>query len=210
MATIYDYKLNIPFATNKPSVDQPNMLTNTNSIASIIGTDHLTFGTATGSQIDGYHNIIHFNTQLNDPNAIPGTGQLYTRTIAGDQVLLYRSGNGVITQLTNASGMPPNTPTILQGTFVLTSSFTNISALPANVYGYIIFYHNGGPSATQMSSFITTASTCLASSSRIVDNGTSDQDPVELNNNSGNLFLQGKKDDFSGTNWPWVIQYWSF
>jgi hypothetical protein len=127
MATNYDYNLNIPFATNKPSVDQPDMQINTNSIASIIGTDHLTFGTATGSQIDGYHNIIHFNTQLNDPNAIPGTGQLYTRTISGDQELFYESGNGIKSQLTSPSGTSPGFIgyTFLPGGIIMQWGFIN-------------------------------------------------------------------------------------
>lgn len=102
MATNYTYTSDIPLATNKPSVDQPNMKINTNSIKSIIGTDHLTFGTATGSQIDGYHKVIHFANQPGDPAAIIGTGQEYTKTITGDQQLFYRSGSGTITQLTSS------------------------------------------------------------------------------------------------------------
>jgi hypothetical protein len=210
MPTNYNYTSDIPFATHKPSVDQPNMKENTNSIKSIIGTDHLTFLTASGSEVDGYHKVIHFANQSGDPAAIVGTGQLYTKTELGDQQLFYRSGGGTITQLTNASGFPPKTPIILTGTFASTGSFTNVSALPANVYGYIIFYHLGSPSATQMSSFVTNGSSCFASSSRIVDNGTSNDDPIELNNNSGTLFLKGRSDDFGDHNWPWVIQYWSF
>jgi hypothetical protein len=51
------YNLNIPFSTHNPSVDQPNMLTNTNSIATYVAVDHVPFNT-TGS---GQHNQVTFN-----------------------------------------------------------------------------------------------------------------------------------------------------
>jgi len=211
MATNYDYTTDIPLSTNKPSVDQPNMQTNTNSINSIIGTDHITFEQATGSGVDGYHTVIHFLDQgSTDPATTTGFGQIFTKTISGDQQLFYQSGNGVITQLTNSTGVPFNAPTILMGTFASTGSFTNISAIPANVYGYIIFYHLGSPSATQISSFVSTNTDTFGSSSRIVDNGSANDDPVELNNHNTALFLQGRTDDFGNHNWPWIIQYWSF
>lgn len=42
---LINYNLNIPLSGNDPSVDQPNMLTNTNSISTLIGVDHVTFNT---------------------------------------------------------------------------------------------------------------------------------------------------------------------
>jgi hypothetical protein len=81
MMTTYTYITNIPISSNKPSVDQPNMQTNTNSINSIIGTDHLTFGTATGTQIDGMHKVIRQVTGAGTQNLIrSGEGAIYTNT----------------------------------------------------------------------------------------------------------------------------------
>lgn len=40
---VISYNLDIPDAPNNPSVDQPNMRTNTNSINTIIAVDHYTF-----------------------------------------------------------------------------------------------------------------------------------------------------------------------
>src|SRR2546430_8289315 len=105
MATNFTYTTNIPLATNEPSVDQPNMKINTNSINSIIGVDHLTFGTATGTQSDGYHKVIHSVPQVSDPVAIAGFGQVYTKTVSGDQQLFYESGGGVKTQLTGPNAV---------------------------------------------------------------------------------------------------------
>ena len=105
MATNFTYTTNIPLSTNKPSVDQPNMQTNTNSISSIIAVDHNGFGTATGTQSDGWHTVIHSVPQAIDPPAVLGFGQIYTRTVTGDQQLFYESGGGVISQLT-PGGIP--------------------------------------------------------------------------------------------------------
>lgn len=105
MVVNYTYTTDIPLSTNTPATDQPNMKTNTNSIKSIIGTDHLTFGTATGLQSDGWHTVIHSVPQGSDPAAIVGYGQVYTKTVSGDQQLFYESGGGVISQLT-PGGVP--------------------------------------------------------------------------------------------------------
>jgi len=44
------YNLNIPLATNNPSVDQPNMKINTNAIDSLLQVDHISFNTTNGGQ----------------------------------------------------------------------------------------------------------------------------------------------------------------
>jgi hypothetical protein len=129
MATNYPYRLNIPLGTNKPSVDQPNMQINTNSINSLISTDHLTFQTATGTGIDGYHTVIHFEDQgayPSTPVTTPDYGQIYTNTVTptggvADQELFYQSGNGIVTQLTSGFSPTPgqNGYTYLPGGLIL-------------------------------------------------------------------------------------------
>jgi hypothetical protein len=49
------YNLNIPFASNSPSQDQPRMQENTNSLEALITIDHVGFGDNQG----GYHKDIH-------------------------------------------------------------------------------------------------------------------------------------------------------
>jgi len=104
--TFYDYNQNIPFATNNPSDDQPEMLVNTNSIFSIIAKDHHGFE----DNLGGYHNIIHQNPQLIDPAAIPSINQIYVKNYTPDTTggvadtqLFTRTGNGGISQLTGNS-----------------------------------------------------------------------------------------------------------
>jgi len=101
--TQFNYNRNIPFATNSPSVDQPNMQTNTNSTDDLISVDHNSFNVPNG----GYHKIIHQVPETVDPIAVPGIGQIYTKTMTignTDQVLFFESGGGRITQLTGIIG----------------------------------------------------------------------------------------------------------
>ena len=52
------YNNAIPNAPNNPSVDQPKMQTNTDSIDQIIGVDHVSFNTNDG----GWHKQVTFNS----------------------------------------------------------------------------------------------------------------------------------------------------
>lgn len=97
--TSVNYNLGIPAKNNNPSIDQPNMQTNTNSIYALLTQDHIGKNDING----GRHNIIHFVEQLTDPVAIavPPIGQLYTKNISADSELFFESANAKITQLTN-------------------------------------------------------------------------------------------------------------
>src|SRR6266404_5354830 len=120
--TLFPYTDNIPFATNSPSADQPNMLVNTNSIDNLIGVDHVGFNTAKG----GYHSDIHFNTQLADPAAVPTIGQLYTKTVTFNAVtnagLFYENGAGVVTQIVGPANTNPILPPV--GTNAVANGYT--------------------------------------------------------------------------------------
>lgn len=107
----FSYNPNIPNAPNDPADDQPFMQTNFASIASLIGVNHVGFNTATGGQ----HTVVQFINQPGNPVVVPGTGQLYTKTAGGDQVLYYESGNGVVSQLTALSANSTNGLLILPG-----------------------------------------------------------------------------------------------
>ena len=73
----FTYNLNIPFAPNNPSADQPLMETNTNSINNLLAVDHVSFNTLGGGQ--------HLQVTFNSEN-VPGvqtdpTSVLYTAGI---------------------------------------------------------------------------------------------------------------------------------
>src|SRR6266849_4452913 len=74
----YTYTGNIPAAGNNPSNDQPNMQTNTNSIASIVNVDLYGFGNNNG----GTHQQVTFSG--NNVPSLPATVPvLFTNTVDG-------------------------------------------------------------------------------------------------------------------------------
>jgi hypothetical protein len=98
------YNENIPATGNRPSADQPVMRTNAAALKQIIGIDHITFGDSTAN--NGYHNVIHFKTQSADPVMIANIGQLYTKTVSGDEYPFFETGLGTVFQLAgNASSI---------------------------------------------------------------------------------------------------------
>lgn len=96
----FTYNRDIPFSSNNPSDDQPNMLTNTNNTDDIIAVDHNSFNVPNG----GWHTTIHQENRVSDPAAILSVGQTYTKQVNTNVELFYRASNGAITQLTG-----PNT-----------------------------------------------------------------------------------------------------
>lgn len=134
------YQTNIPFASHNPSFDQPIMQQNANSIDGIIGVDHFSFNTANG----GYHKNIHQPSQLADPTAIPNTGQLFTRTLDGQENPFYLSGTGKKYNIVNSS---------LSGLVTL-DAMTPVVALagiiPDNCIGFLVVQNTiivGSPNA---------------------------------------------------------------
>ncbi len=122
------YNIDIPDGPNNPSQDQPKMKTNTNSLKSLIEIDHVGFGNNQG----GYHKIVRLIAQIADPVLVAGTGQLYSKTVLGDQQLFYESGTGIITQLT--SGVIP---------VIGTAGTTSLSSGLIMKWGFLDGTHGG-------------------------------------------------------------------
>lgn len=75
--TDYTYTTGIPATNNNPSVDQPNMAVNTNSINNIIGEDHYTFNDSRG----GMHQWVRMPVIGSIPPVLmSGQGTIYTKT----------------------------------------------------------------------------------------------------------------------------------
>ncbi len=109
MVLFFTYNNGIPAANNNPSVDQPNMQTNTDSIDSIINVDHYSFET----NFDGTHKQVQLKNAAGINGAIPaglqgvGFETLYSSATAGTGQLWYVQGaNATGIQLTG-----PGTPT---------------------------------------------------------------------------------------------------
>lgn len=155
----FTYYTNIPAENNKPSLDQPSMQTNTNSIDGIIDIDHVGFQQALG----GYHTVVHLTNQGTSPTGIPtpvsAIGELFTLqspalgTFPQDQTMWWQSGTGNPVQMTmnftpvlnNNSGY-----TFLPGGMILQYGFQAFSntgsgstvtytfPFPTNIFGVLI------------------------------------------------------------------------
>jgi len=89
----FTYNPNIPATNNNPSVDQPDMLLNTQAIEDIIAVDHISFNTANG----GTHKQVTFNNVAapgaqTDPQSV-----LYTSagTASTKAQMFFRNENGI-------------------------------------------------------------------------------------------------------------------
>jgi hypothetical protein len=99
----YPINTQIPNGPNDPADDQNLIRQNFGNIANYLAVDHV----AAGAIDNGYHTVVHsvpFSTGT-DPSAIPGIGQIYTKTVGSpsDQQLFYESGLGTVTQLTGGA-----------------------------------------------------------------------------------------------------------
>lgn len=98
-----NYTTGIPNAPNNPSSDQPIMQTNANSINTWVQQDHIGFNTDNG----GYHLSAHCKDFEGDPTTLEGFGTYYAKTVGSDIQGFYKSGLGVVTQLTGATAPSP-------------------------------------------------------------------------------------------------------
>ncbi len=206
----FNYFRDIPNGPNDPSDDQPLMQINTNSTDDIFAVDHYSFGT-TGN-LDGWHIHSHYPQWPGVPTADPTTtttqGVVYTKDVGGGVVQLFyrRENNGPVIQITEL-GKVFHTPTILSGSFTPMVANTVVTALPANIYGYIIFLSGNQP---QMGQFSTNATDVFTSASPTINGVTGVVNiPIILQSNIASLNLQGRL----GVNGvsiatPWRIHYW--
>ena len=91
--TNYTYNNGVPAANNDPSVDQSDMLVNTQSIEGIIGEDHISFSTDNG----GYHKQV--NIPERNAQGAPTDPASVIYTAVGDESLkselVFRNENGI-------------------------------------------------------------------------------------------------------------------
>src|SRR5271154_5588484 len=124
----FTYTTNIPVAGNDPSVDQPNMTTNTNSIASILDEDMIGFGNANG----GYHSKITYVDQTGSlPSGVSGTDILYSAVPSGGilELFLQRATGSAIQMTTGNVTVGTPGQTFLPGGIIL--KWGSVSVLPS-------------------------------------------------------------------------------
>lgn len=128
--TSFTYNTGVPAAPDNPSVDQPQMLTNTQSINTLIAVDHVSFNDVGSGPPDGsggHHLKISFDSK-NPPIANPTdpVSILYTNNVTATATntasastvseIFYRNQNGVLpVSMFKAFGSFSGAGTLLNG-----------------------------------------------------------------------------------------------
>jgi hypothetical protein len=207
------YTPDIPQTGESLGGTRDRIRTNFQQIDTVNSVNHVAFADS-GSGKHKFLQMPEITTQT--PNTPPSTaaneGALYTNPDSATTpktALFFRTeSDGDNFQLSGYGGL---IPTILSGTFTSTGSFTAItSALPQNIYGTIYFWKTTSPFAVQTGQFFTSTTKAHGYSNRLVRNSSSDDDPIELQNNpSADLKLYGKTDDFGNITVNWRLHYWA-
>lgn len=112
-----------------------------------LGVDHINNNAQPGAKPAGYHTVVHMVPQAANPATIAGYGQLFSKTVNADQALFWKTGNGLVQQLTTniTPSAATNGYTFLPGGLILQwGSATRASGVPVvfTVEGDIKFPNN--------------------------------------------------------------------
>lgn len=121
--TNFQYTPTIPDGPNNPSVDQPGMKINAQSINDILAIDHVTFNADNG----GTHKQVVFSS--NNVPSLPATfPTLFTNTVSGLPQIFFYSGSEA--QSSNQYSSASNFSTFLLGGLILKGGSITLSASP--------------------------------------------------------------------------------
>lgn len=132
------YNRDIPDGPNNPSVDQPKMKTNTNSIDNLIGVDHFSFNDANG----GLHKQVNMITEASPP--LLGNLVLYTKIAGGQSTLWAKNSTLDLPLFTGKALAGANGYSSIYGGFLIQWGFVNGTHGSNNVFndgdsGTVIF-----------------------------------------------------------------------
>ena len=161
-----------------------------------------------GNDEDGRHRFIQspgFTVGGNPTDPVVGTGM--------DAVLYAKETNGETQWFTrNATIIYQATPTVLRGTISIPSAaaYTNIVAVPANVYGEIFMYANTLSGISVQTGFFRSDATHVeAYATEFVANNTRSVIALAFGNAAfaSGLNIRAIRDAASQTNWNYIITY---
>lgn len=119
--TAFSYNNNVPATNNNPSVDQPDMKINTQSIEQLIAVDHVSFNSAGSGPPDGsggHHLQVTFDSKNTPIDPTDPVSTLYTTSGVATTVadMRFRNDNGIFpVNLIRAYAYVDNAGTILNG-----------------------------------------------------------------------------------------------
>jgi hypothetical protein len=93
------YNPNVPTGTIALNQDYNNIRNNFNQLNITYTKDHIPFDNTTSQ--NGYHKVVHMVPSVGTPAAVAGIGELYCRTVSGQEQLFFQTGPGLVIQMTN-------------------------------------------------------------------------------------------------------------
>lgn len=162
------------------------------------------------SASDGYHRKVSYPASNTDLTVGVGmAGSHYIRRISADaptQEVFYRKSTGEIYQVT---------PTVLTGTKATNDSYSNLVAVPKNVYGDIFMYKNaaGTIGLVQAGTFYSDASYVYAYATRSRIDGTNNTTTFLYFANyvdTVNLNIRVRRGEFGSSSdgtWNYIVTY---
>jgi hypothetical protein len=193
------YTNNVPQANQQIAATQPTINANFDYIQKAVGQEH----NFTANDTDPTHTY-HLKASM------PNTALAALPASTNGQ---YRVDGGIAKYFDGATDWWLNTWTgVIAGNYTPTSSstFNDITLLPANVTGLILFYRQSSGGYTQTGQFCTDGTRSFGYSNRIKINGSSDDYPIELRNtNASSLQLQGRafNSGYTGITYNFVVLY---
>lgn len=195
--------------------NRPFQQQNTTYIETTMGNDPIGTNTVSmkdhfwnvGSDEDGHHRMV-----ASPAFTLGGTPADPVIPTGMDSVSYSKTVNGTVQRFfRNAQGIYQDVPAILTGTVPIpTTSFTNIVAVPANVYGEIFMWAlNGGAGSnlvTQVGNFVTDSGQCYSFGL------SNDPATVQLSFDgnslqSTNLLIRARRVEANNTTWNYRITY---
>lgn len=199
------YNTNVPNASQSPGLFPAQANTNFSRLKVIIQGDHVFNDTAAAT--DGLHSQVTLINRT-DPSSVPaGANSILYGKVASDGINDFWFYNSTVARQANWRE--------LTGTASITTSFSNIVAVPADTYGYIFMYASIGVEGyyIQTGAFAANNSVCNAYSVALkFESGSGAQQIIRFgvpSDGASGLFIRGKNDQASKftTTWTYKVYY---
>ena len=165
-----------------------------------------------GTDEDGHHKSVQMKNFINSASGAPAdapiaTGMdacIYLRTVSGDDPRIqgfFRNANGIYQFI----------PCFLTGSANITSSYTNIVALPNNTYGQIWMFKTDSSANFAYGTFKVTSSVCQAfCDGQFLGNSSTLTRPLRFGNSdqASGLNFRARTSDADTGSYQYRILYW--
>ena len=162
-----------------------------------------------GVDEDGHHKAINMENYADTSVGAPVDAPIATGM---DGVMYLKTSSGTVQGFyKNAAGIYQFIPAFLTGTVALTSSFSNVVAVPDNTFGQIFIWRDGSRDMSSGSFTANTGAVQAISYLTLFDNNSTPQFAVQYANgtNASGLNIRAKTSAGTSGNYKYRIMYWT-